>query len=163
AYDRAVVLSALDPRDLLGVLVHPPLPPDDEIGRALARHAPQLWVRAVQVWACLGLAHHRTDQPWPSSRRRELLSDLLNGPEDWVSEAAGLALVATAWAEPTTRADVQKLVVRRMLDAAKAQQTREVTVLASLCELVLAVPELDDRFAALARDVLAAERAPADD
>ncbi|PSL57860.1 hypothetical protein B0I31_10171 [Saccharothrix carnea] len=28
--------------DLLGVLVHPPVPPDDEMGRALARHAPQL-------------------------------------------------------------------------------------------------------------------------
>ncbi|MEU4743058.1 tetratricopeptide repeat protein, partial [Actinosynnema sp. NPDC023658] len=41
AYDRAVVLSALDPRDLLGVLVHPPAPRDDEVGRALARHAPQ--------------------------------------------------------------------------------------------------------------------------
>ncbi|MFJ6676369.1 hypothetical protein ACIQMJ_35155 [Actinosynnema sp. NPDC091369] len=162
AYDRAVVLSALDPRDLLGVLVHPPVPPDDEVGRALARHAPQLWVRAVQAWACLGLAHHRADEPWPASRRREILADLLNGPEDWVSEAAGLALVATAWVQPATRADVRELVVRRLLDAARARQTREVTVLASLCELALAVPDLDDPFAALARDVLAAERPPAE-
>jgi hypothetical protein len=119
-------------------------------------------VRGVQAWACLGLAHHRADEPWPSSRRREVLADLLDGPEDWVSEAAGLALVATAWVDPTTRADVQRLVVRRMLDAAKARQSREVTVLASLCELVLAVPDLDDRFAALARDLLRAEREPTD-
>jgi tetratricopeptide (TPR) repeat protein len=160
AYDRAVVLSALDPRDLLGVLVHPPAPAADEMGRALARHAPELWVRAVQAWACLGLAHHRADVPWPASRRREILADLLNGPEDWVSEAAGLALVATAWVEPTTRADVQELVVRRMLDAAKARRTREVTVLASLCELVLALPDADARFTALARDLLASQRAP---
>jgi hypothetical protein len=115
-------------------------------------------VRGVQAWACLGLAHHRADEPWPASRRREILADLLNGPEDWVTEAAGLALVATAWVEPTTRHDVQELVVRRMLDGAQAGRSREVTILASLCELVLALPDLDDRFAALARDLLAAER-----
>ncbi|PSL57861.1 hypothetical protein B0I31_10172 [Saccharothrix carnea] len=32
----------------------------------------------------------------------------------------------------------------------------------AVLELVLAVPELDDRFAEPVRDVLAAERAPAD-
>ncbi|MFE2751479.1 tetratricopeptide repeat protein [Actinosynnema sp. NPDC059335] len=150
AYDRAVVLSALDPHDLLGVLVHPPAPTGDVV-----RHAPQRWLRGVQVWACLGLAHHRADEPWPASRRRGLLADLLNGPEDWVAEAAGLALVATAWVEPATRPDVAELVVHRMRAAVRARRTREVPVLASLCELVLALPEVDDGSAALARDVLA--------
>ncbi|WP_367137028.1 hypothetical protein [Saccharothrix sp. HUAS TT1] len=158
AYDRAVVLSALDPLDLLGVLVHPPVPPDDEVGRWLVRHAPHLWVRAVQAWACLGLAHHRADEPWPVSSRREVLADLLDGPEDWVSEAAGLALLATAWVEPAARQDVRELLVNRLAAAAQAWQTREVTVLASLCELVLALPDPEPRAAEFARRLLAEER-----
>lgn len=154
AYDQAVVLSGLNPHDLLAVLVHPPVPTDDDLGRALARHAPQLWIRAVQVWACLGLAHQRTDEPWPQSYRRAVLADLLNGPEDWVSEAAAFALVVTAWVHPETRQDVQDLVGFRLIAAAEAYRTREVTILGSLCHLVLAVPGVGAEIANLARDLL---------
>ncbi|TCO52349.1 tetratricopeptide repeat protein [Actinocrispum wychmicini] len=159
AYDSAVVLSSAAPHDLLAVLVHPPVPPDDELGRALARHAPHLWIRAVQAWACLGLAHHRSDEPWPTSYRRGVLIDLLNGPEDWVCEAAAFALVVTAWVDPATRRDVQELVARRMFDAAQAYRTREVTILESLCRLVLAVPDVVDEVASLARDLIANKQA----
>lgn len=100
AYDHAVRLSGLAPDDLLGALVHPPLPADDEQGRFLRDHRPELWIRAVQTFACLGLAHHRADQPWEGSERRDLLLDLLRGPEDWVNEAAAFAMVATAWVDP---------------------------------------------------------------
>lgn len=154
AYDGAVLLSGLDPRDLVSVLVHPPSPADDEVGLALGRHAPDLWVRAVQTWACLGIAHHAPDEPWLSSRRREILADLLNGVEDWVNEAAAFALVVTAWVDPQARGDVQHLVVQRTLDLIQADREREVTILWSMCRLTLLIPGLRTQFAALVGDVL---------
>jgi tetratricopeptide (TPR) repeat protein len=156
AYDRAVSLSGFDPAHLMSVMTYPPAPPDDEIGQILGRQAPQVWVRAVQVWSCLGIAHHRSDEPWEGSRRRAILADLLNGPEDWVTEAAAFALVVTAWLNPDARADAHDLVVRRMLDLVEAHRHREVTILWSMCRLVLALPGLVDECAALARDVVAA-------
>ncbi len=154
AYDHAVRLSGLSLDDLLGVLVHPPLPGDDAPGHYLRAHRPELWIRAVQSFACLGLAHHRADEPWLESVRRSVLLDLLGGPEDWVSEAAAFAMVATAWVDPSVREDVGLRVVERMLTAAKAYRTREVTVLGSLCRLVLLCPWLDETYTALARDLL---------
>ncbi|MEV6010177.1 hypothetical protein AB0M29_25605 [Streptomyces sp. NPDC051976] len=155
AYDHAVRLSGLALGDLLGVLVHPPLPADDRHGAFLRDHRPELWVRAVQTFACLGIAHHRADQPWEDSERRAVLLDLLFGPEDWVTETAALAMVATAWVDPAVRADVGLRVTERMLDAATAYRTREVTILGSLCRLVLLCPWLDDTYTGLARDLLA--------
>ncbi|MFF6958820.1 hypothetical protein [Streptomyces sp. NPDC008317] len=158
AYDHAVRLAGLGLDDLLGVLAHPPQPPDDDQGRFLRDHRPELWIRAVQTFACLGVAHHRADEPWEDSRRRAVLLDLLHGPEDWVNETAAFAMVATAWGDPAVRADVGLRLTERMLDAAKAYQTREVTVLGSLCRLVLLCPWLDDTYTSLARDLLAAVR-----
>jgi hypothetical protein len=107
-------------------------------------------------FACLGIAHHRADEPWQGSRRRAVLLDLLSGPEDWVSEAAAFAVVATAWVDPAVREDAGLRVAARMLDAATAYRTREVTVLGSLCRLVLLCPWLDATYTGLARDLLAA-------
>lgn len=108
----------------------------------------------MQVWACLGLAHHRTDEPWAVSRRRSLLVDVLNNAEDWVCEAAALAIVATAWTDPAVRKDAAGLVGRRLLDALEARRSRVVTLTWSLCHLALATPELIPQVAALATDVL---------
>ncbi len=105
-YDAAVGLATLELDDLLGLLVHPPAPPASPLGSVLAEHDPALWVRCVQVWACLGLLHHRTDEPWPISTRRQVLVDLLWGVEDWITEAALFALVTAAWVDPSVRSDV---------------------------------------------------------
>jgi hypothetical protein len=154
AFDHAIALSAVSPDELLAVLVHPPTPTDPGDQRLFDLY-PDLWIRAVQAFTCLGIAHHRGDEPWPGSVRRGILSDLLFGPEDWVTEAAGFALVATAWAAPETREDVGRLIVERLTEAARAYQTREVTILGSLCRLTLACPWMDAQFTALAKDVLA--------
>ncbi|MFE9424870.1 tetratricopeptide repeat protein [Kitasatospora sp. NPDC006697] len=151
AYDHAVRLAGLPVADLLGAMAHPPLPPEDELGRALLAHQPELWVRAVQSFACLGLAHHRTDQPWPESERRRVLADLLLGAEDWVVEAAGLALVAIAWTDPGTREDIGTLLAERLADAARSAQRREVTILRSLGALMLCCPWADRPALDLAR------------
>ncbi|SDH28945.1 hypothetical protein SAMN05421505_113176 [Sinosporangium album] len=144
AFDAAVRLSSLPLDDLLGVLVHPPALP---YGRAeLWPH----WIRQVQAWACLGIAHHRGDQPWRESERRRTLVDLAYGPEDWVSEAAVLALIATAWVDPEARADVAELVGWRYLAAVEAGGKRPVTILDSLGRLVLVTPDVHPDVRSLA-------------
>ncbi|GAA1089769.1 tetratricopeptide repeat protein [Nocardiopsis composta] len=148
AYDDAVHLSGVPLDDLLGVLVHPPEPPTGTPGVWPA------WVRRVQAWACLGIAHHRSDQPWRESERRGVLTDLAYGPEDWVSEAALLALVATAWTHPDAREDVSALVCWRFLAAMEASRSRPVTVLGSLARLVLATPQAPAELIGLAEEVL---------
>ncbi|MBO1420440.1 hypothetical protein, partial [Streptomyces sp. FH025] len=155
AYDHAVRLAGLPLDDLLAVLVHPPLPREDELGRALLAHQPELWVRAVQAFACLGIAHHRADQPWEASERRRVLRDLLLGPEDWVVEAAGFALVAIGWTHPATRADIAGLLRQRLHHAARASRSRVVTILRSYADLVLAAPWLDPADRDLARRLIA--------
>lgn len=161
AYDHAIRLSSLSLADLLGVMAHPPLPRDDEQGTYLAGHLPDLWVRAVQTFACLGITHHLTDQPWAESERRRVLYDLLAGPEDWVSEAAAMALVTTAWVDPSTRNEIGVRIADRMFDGAKAYRTRVVTILASLCTLTRACPWLREDVLSAARVML--ERIKADE
>jgi tetratricopeptide (TPR) repeat protein len=154
AYDQAVALSGLSLDDLLGALVHPPHPRDDAQGSLFSSQYPDLWVRAVQTFACLGIAHFRTDEPWEDSTRRTVLNDLLFGPEDWVSESAGAALVAVAWTQPSTRDDVGMAIAERMVKAAEAHRGRPVTILESLCSLTTACPWLDRSFTGLAADLI---------
>ncbi|MEV6210049.1 tetratricopeptide repeat protein [Kitasatospora sp. NPDC051914] len=160
AYDHAVRLAGLPLEDLLGALAHPPAPREDELGRALLAHQPELWVRAVQVFACLGIAHHRTDQPWAGSKRREVLLDLLYGADDWTVEAAGFALAAVGWTQPETRTDIAEHLHARLRHTAEAARRREVTILPSLCTLMLACPWADARALGLARTLA---EGPADD
>ena len=159
AYDDAAGLADLSLGDLLGLLVHPPDPPDEEPWRSLSSTEPGQCLRSVQASACLGIARHRDDEPWHGSARRRVLTDLADGPEDWVTEAACNALVASAWADPTARADVAALVAERFLVAAEAQRTRAVTILDSLAWLVLACPAMPEEVAALARELLLGGRA----
>ncbi|MFY1704172.1 MULTISPECIES: tetratricopeptide repeat protein [Micromonospora] len=154
AYDAAVGLATLDLPDLLGLLVHPPEAPASALGRVLAGQDPSLWVRCVQVWACLGLLHHRTDEPWESSVRRQVLLDLLWGVEDWVTEAALFALVTAAWVDPAVRPDVARATAERLADVAVVARQRPVPIAVSLAHLALAAPELDPPTLGLAYRLL---------
>ncbi|GAA3159001.1 hypothetical protein GCM10010466_57240 [Planomonospora alba] len=155
AFDQAVRLAALPLDDLLAVLVHPPASP---FGTPAAW---PYWIRQVQAWACLGVAHHRGEQPWQGSARREALTDLAYGPEDWVSEAALLAMIATAWMVPEARADVAELVAWRYLAAVEAARSRPVTILDSLRGLVLVTPGMHPEVRRLAAE--SAEEEPEED
>ena len=148
AYDRAVLLAETGLDDLLGVLVHPPAPPAGE-----GADTPG-WIRAVQTWSCLGIAHHRTDEPWPDSTRRRVLADLAFGPEDWITESALFALTATGWVDPATRADVAELVGWRFLAAVEAANQRPVTILDSLATITRITAGIDSSVAGLADKVL---------
>jgi tetratricopeptide (TPR) repeat protein len=157
AYDAAVALAMIEADDLLALLVHPPAAPDTEIGRALAEHDPALWVRCVQVWACLGLLHHRTDEPWAQSTRRRLLVELVWGIEDWTTEAALFALVTYGWVEPAVRQDVAALVGERLADVAEVSRDRPVTIAWSVAQLALATPDLDEAATRLAETIVRSE------
>ncbi|MEH1100210.1 tetratricopeptide repeat protein [Micromonospora sp. CPCC 205561] len=157
AYDAAVGLATLTLPDLLGLLAHPPEAPPTALGRVLGQD-PSLWVRCVQVWSCLGLLHHRTDEPWATSTRRRVLLELVWGVEDWVTEAALFALVTAAWVDPGVRPDVARVVTARLADAAVVARSRPVPIALSLAHLALASPALDPETAALAAALTATNR-----
>lgn len=160
AYDAAVALATLDLTDLLGLLAHPPATPPTALGRVLDEQNPSLWVRSVQVWACLGLLHHRTDEPWPTSTRRAVLLDLAWGVEDWATEAALFALVTVAWVDPAVRPEVAGVVAERLADAVEVARARPVPIARSLAQLALATPDLAPESRALA-EAVAGGRPPA--
>ncbi|SCF11823.1 tetratricopeptide repeat protein [Micromonospora mirobrigensis] len=155
AYDAAVGLATLELADLLGLLVHPPDAPGTALGRVLVDQDPSLWVRCAQVWACLGLLHHRTDEPWADSTRRRVLLELVWGVEDWTTEAALFALVTAAWVDPAVRPEVASVVAERLADVAAVSRDRPVPIATSLAHLALATPALDPATKALAGELIA--------
>jgi tetratricopeptide (TPR) repeat protein len=155
AYDHAVHLSGLALGDLLGLLVHVPPPPDDapHLLRMFQTN-PVYWPRFAQAWTCLGILHHRADEPWPTSTRRAVLLDLATGVEDWTTDAALNAMAVAAWVDPAIREDVANLVGHRFLHALRAYQEREVTIVHSLAQLALVTPGMISDVTDLARSVL---------
>ncbi|MFL6116772.1 MAG: tetratricopeptide repeat protein [Catenulispora sp.] len=152
-YDYAVGLAGVPVTELLGVLAHPPAPQEAPWPDDYATRAPDYWVRSVQTIACVGIAHHRADEPWERSERRRILFDLLDGAEDWVCEAAGMALVTVAWAFPETRVEILDRLLNRLGLLVRAAEERPVTILGSLCGLALACPWLEPDAAAFVHDV----------
>jgi tetratricopeptide (TPR) repeat protein len=157
AYDAALGLVLVEPRELLGLMAYPPPAPDNEVGRALTEHDPALWARSVGVWACLGLLHHGTEEPWPSSTRRRLLVDLTLGGADRITEAALFALVTYAWTDPVARPEVAALIGRRLTDIAGSPRRQSAAIAWSVAQLALATPDLDPAARQLATDVARAE------
>jgi tetratricopeptide (TPR) repeat protein len=155
AYDRAVRLSGITLDDLLGLMAHVPPVPDQPEWNEVDRKIPAYWPRCAQVWACLGLLHHRADEPWPTSVRRAVLIDLVRGVEDWVTDAAMFALVVAAWLDPELRSEVAHIVGHRFVDAFRTYQQRAVTVVESMASVALATPGMEVQVASLARDLLA--------
>ncbi|WP_438872347.1 tetratricopeptide repeat protein [Paractinoplanes maris] len=135
AYDAAVPLILLTPADLMALLAHPPAD-----------------VAAPEIWACLGLLHHRSEQAWLDSERRRILLGLTDGGLDRVTEAALFALIVAAWVDPSARADVAGVVTARLTEVAPRAGAR------SFAELALAAPDLDQSTRQLAT---AMTRAPA--
>jgi len=120
---------------------------------------PTYWPRSAQAWACLGLLHHKADEPWPSSARRQVLVDLLRGVEDWATDAAMNALVVAAWADPAIRSDVADLVATRFLDGLAAYRKRAVSIIVQMAHLILATPGMKPDVSELARATLKREAA----
>jgi tetratricopeptide (TPR) repeat protein len=131
AYDAAVQLIMVKPHDLLALLAHPPAD-----------------VAAPEIWACLGLLHHGTDEPWLESERRRLLVGLLDGGLDRVTEAALFALIVSSWIDPSARADVAAVVAGRLAEVAGRPGSR------SVAELALATPAQPDAVRQTARGMI---------
>lgn len=139
-YHQAARFAGTPIQDLLGLLCHIPPPPANPRWEQLAKSTPTYWPRLAQPWICLGILHHRADEPWSRSTRRQVLLDLVNGIEDWTVDAALFALVAAAWVDPDVRIDVLE-IVRCRLDAARSTAGRRVmTIAPSIGELMLVTP-----------------------
>jgi tetratricopeptide (TPR) repeat protein len=143
AYDWAVGLSGLPLDDLLGLIGHGIPVPDGNLPlQRMRAKNPVYWPRFTQAWACLGVLHHKAEEPWPDSTRRAVLVDLVNGVEDWATDAAANALVVAAWTDPACRADVAEVIGARFAAAGQARTRRQVTIAGSLAHLVLITPEM---------------------
>lgn len=89
--------------DLMGMLVHPPLPPSPQIPA-------WDWVRHVQMATTLVLA--RLGIGWEGSARQKALTSLLLGPCDWTTEMAVVAAVKLAAEEEAISPQVLSLIQR---------------------------------------------------
>jgi hypothetical protein len=124
-------------------------------------HNPVYWPRFTQAWACLGVLHHQAEEPWPVSTRRAVLVDLVNGVEDWATDAAANALVVGAWTDPACRADVAEVIGARFAAAGQTRTRRQVTIAGSLAHLVLITPEMPGSAVSAARALIKHEAAAA--
>ena len=136
-YDAAAPLAGIAVEDLLASMVHPP-----QMTAGRWDRLPGRWERHIQAWCCLGLLHHRREQPWSTSTRRQMLVELAYGVEDWITEAALYALVAAAWVDPACRSDVAGLVGTRFLMMREAAETRPLTIGVSVAQLAFMTPEM---------------------
>jgi tetratricopeptide (TPR) repeat protein len=151
AYDAGLELVLVEPDQLLAVLTHPPAAPRTTPDA----WDPVLWSRCVQVWACLGLLHHGTDEPWPISVRRRRLVDLIASGSDGITEAALFALVTYAWIDPSARIDVAALVSAQLDEVTSTDGS---AIARSVAQLALATPGLAMATRDLAACVLVTEQ-----
>lgn len=150
AYEQAAGFAGLEGADLLGLLAHVP-PPRAEEWRATQRQLPLYWQRLAQAWVCIGILHHRSDEPWNRSARRTLLLRLLFGPEDWTVDAAAFALCVGAWHFPDHRTEIAGAITQRYQYAARAVGKRPTQLHDSLAGVLLICPGVDPKVARLAR------------
>ena len=137
AYDAAVELVLVEPDELLSLVSFPPEPP-----------------RSARVWACLGLLHHGTDEPWMGSSRRRTLVELAVAGEDQITEAALFALVTYAWIDPGARSDVAALVTGRLMGVAGPSRIHRPAIAWSVAQLALATPGLRSETRELATSII---------
>jgi tetratricopeptide (TPR) repeat protein len=91
---------------LLGVMVHPGVPPEGIPG--------YVWIQRLQLVSALTLA--QIDSGWTDSRRRSLLLSLVNGVMDWTMDAAIVALTEVALDEPAALPEVAELFITLLDD-----------------------------------------------
>ncbi|WP_157435960.1 hypothetical protein [Actinospica robiniae] len=154
AYEHVAPLGALSEQDLLALLAH--VPPPDERARRLDTVTGLYSNRVSQAWLCIGILHHRPQEPWTDSARRRLLLRLLHGPEDWTVDAAAFALCIAAWITPQHRSDIAEQLAERYRFTARAVGHRYSALHDFLAAVVLMCPGMDPSIVALAESNLAA-------
>ncbi|MHB0935294.1 MAG: tetratricopeptide repeat protein [Armatimonadota bacterium] len=131
-----VVAEQLGPgaaRDLLAVMIYPPpMPADGD---------PLVWISRIQLAAAEVIA--QLDGGWEGSLRRQLLTDLMNGPLDWTVEAAAITLAHLAQLEPELATPVLSLLYERLVN------TPPLTYLPlehTLCRNILLLPGVPEKI-----------------
>jgi tetratricopeptide (TPR) repeat protein len=161
AYQHAAALGGVPLDDLLGLLGHIPRSPDNGRWNAINAGTIAYWPRLAAGWACLGILHHRPDEPWQTSTRRRVLVDLVNGIEDWTTDSALFAMIVAAWMAPDARDDVRAIVRARLDEAIRTRQRRLMTIAPSIAELMLITPGCTIADRAASRELVAIDERPA--
>lgn len=156
AYEHTAPLGALSEEDLLALLTHIPLP--DERARRLDTVTGLYSNRVAQAWLCVGILHHRPQEPWTDSARRRLLLRLLHGPDDWTVDAAAFALCIAAWMTPQYRPDITEQLAERYRFNARTVGHRYSALHDFLAAVVLMCPGMDPGIVTLAESNLATLR-----
>ncbi|MCB9589693.1 MAG: tetratricopeptide repeat protein [Polyangiaceae bacterium] len=107
AKQQAQTLAPTNVSDLLACLVHIPLPKPPDSSEYELIIQPHDWVQRVQIASCLLIAN--LDEGWQGSVRQAALESLLNGPVDWTTNAALVALAGIARHEPELAETIRPL------------------------------------------------------
>lgn len=130
--DAAAVAGAdVTELELVALAAHPHPGP-----RAVA---PWDWVRCWQVVCCLALA---------ARGATTILTDLADGPEDWICDAALAGLMDLARRRPDLRAQVLQFATGHVLESSRRTETLDLPHFGSECDLFALLPGRSDADAA---------------
>ncbi|MGF1580361.1 MAG: tetratricopeptide repeat protein [Gemmataceae bacterium] len=132
AHEVAMQLGPDQIQELLGVMVHPPLP--------TSPISAWYWMFRVQVAAALVVAKMRREE-WSKSPVRNVLIDLANGPMDWTNVAAVVGLMVSANDDPVAEEEVGPLFDELLQDVPKPG---EIWYACSIVNCHLRLPRLSN-------------------
>jgi hypothetical protein len=134
--DTLVATNALKAHDLVALAMHPQPGPS-------AVDAPE-WIRRWQVVCCFALAR---------LGEFDVLSDLADGPEDWICDAALAGLGELARLQPRRQQAVLQFAERHLIESARRLRTLDLPHFGSECDLFVTLPGCPAELAASARDL----------
>lgn len=134
--DRVVDTNSLSINDLVALATHPqpgPSPVDEAE-----------WIRRWQVVCCFALARLGDFA---------VLTDLADGPEDWLCDAALAGLAELARLQPQQQPAVVKFAERHLVESARRLRTLDLAHFGSECDVILTIPDCPPDLAAAARQL----------
>jgi hypothetical protein len=134
----ALAVEAVDPVDLVALATHPSPGP--------SAVEPWEWIRRWQVVCCHGLARLGAF---------DTLTDLADGPEDWLTDAAVAGLVELARLQPGRQQAVLRFVEEHLLESARRLSTLDLPHFGSECDLILTIPGCPHDLARVAEELRA--------
>lgn len=136
--DQLVATQQLTADDLVALATHPqPGPSEVE---------PWQWLRRWQVVCCYALG---------ALGAFDVLTDLADGPEDWLSDAALAGLVELARRQPGRRADVLHFALEHLNESTDRLAALDLPHFGSECDLFTTIPEVPADIADTARKLRA--------
>lgn len=130
-------------RDIASTMVFPVPVPE---GAALEFRVTWRWVGAVQAAAAVILARFEESEAWAQSQRRATLLSIANGPTDWTTSAAIVALSEVALQTPAACIDIQDFLLGLLVKTGRSFCCFRSTLAAALLRLPTLRPELAEQL-----------------